>query len=38
MKIAVVENEMPYYKKNADGSDDGIIPDYYGRLSGMDGA
>ena len=33
MKIAVVENEMPYYKKNADGSDDGIIPDYYGRLS-----
>jgi signal transduction histidine kinase len=29
----VVNNEMPYFRHNADGSDSGIIPDYYQRLA-----
>jgi hypothetical protein len=37
LRVAVVGNEMPYFKKNADGTDSGIIPDYYQRLAGMDG-
>jgi len=37
MRVAVADNEMPYYGKNNDGSDKGIIPDYYQRLSGWTG-
>lgn len=33
MRVAVVSNEMPYFKRNADGADKGIIPDYYQRLA-----
>jgi signal transduction histidine kinase/CheY-like chemotaxis protein len=33
MRVAVVKNEMPYFRKNTDGSEDGIIPDYYERLA-----
>jgi hypothetical protein len=33
LRVAVVGNEMPYFKKNADGTDSGIIPDYYQRLA-----
>jgi signal transduction histidine kinase len=33
LRVAVVGNEMPYYKRNADGTDSGIIPDYYQRLA-----
>ena len=27
--VAVVSNDAPYYKQNSDGTDGGIIPDYY---------
>jgi signal transduction histidine kinase/CheY-like chemotaxis protein len=37
MRVAVVDNEMPFFKKNADGSVRGIIPDYYERLAGWTG-
>ena len=33
LRVAVVGDEMPYFKKNADGTDSGIIPDYYQRLA-----
>jgi len=32
-RVAVAGNEMPYFGKNDDGSDKGIIPDYYQRLA-----
>ena len=33
LRVAVVGDEMPYFKNNADGTDSGIIPDYYQRLA-----
>jgi len=33
INVAVIENDMPYYKKLPDGRDTGIIPDYYAMLS-----
>jgi signal transduction histidine kinase/ActR/RegA family two-component response regulator len=37
LRVAAVGNEMPYFRKNADGSESGIIPDYYQRLAGWTG-
>lgn len=31
--VAVIQGDDPYYKKNPDGSDGGIIPDYYRLLA-----
>lgn len=35
--VAVSEDEMPYYQKKADGTDQGIIPDYYQLIAGWTG-
>ena len=35
--VAVVANDSPYYSKNADGSDGGIVPDYYALIAQWSG-
>lgn len=35
--VAVIADDVPYYKKNTDGTDTGIIPDYYALLADWTG-
>lgn len=38
ISVAVIDNDYPYYAKNESGTDEGIIPDYYAKITELTGS